>query len=147
MTSVKQFFNKNDRLLFNNCCQYFELALSYFGYNSKTQCYLNNKNQIILFVVNINYKSRIHQFFRTLNLKEFCKKMELLNYIYVLSKDNHLDLESGLHYVIKEQKKQFIIIQEEISNLLNWKDFIDNEINCIESYRYNSSQNVNRTLH
>lgn len=146
MASVKHIFNDNDRILFDSCCQYFELALAYFGYNAQTQCYLSDKNKILLFAVNITYNAQNHQFFTALTLEEFYKKMELLYHIYLYAKDHQCGLEESLNYFL-EQQQQFIVIQDEIDNLLSWKDFIDDEINRTGSYSYNTSHNENRTLH
>ena len=124
MLESKQVFNESDRLVFDSCCQYFEFSLSYFNYNAQAQCYVNDKNKVILYAVHVFYEGQEHRIFTALTLDEFHKKMELMYQLYIHAKEKNCSLEQALDHFI-EDYEQFIAIQMDVDDLLNWREFVD----------------------
>ncbi|WP_119329151.1 hypothetical protein [Cysteiniphilum halobium] len=146
-TSIDQLFTKQQRIHFDSCCQYFELALSYFGYNVQAQCCIDDKKKVVLYAVNVFYQGQQRQVFTALTLDEFYKKMELVYQLYMYAKDHQTNLDEALDYYLDEYQ-QFIAVQGEIDDLLNWQDFIDEELGKTNSYSYDMVlSSENRTLH
>ncbi|WP_119344758.1 hypothetical protein [Facilibium subflavum] len=146
MASASQVFNKKERVIFDSCCQYFEFALAHFNYNSQVQCYVNQDNEVVLYGVNISYEGQQHQAFTALTLDEFYKKMELIYQLYLYSKEHQCDIEHALNHFL-EQYESFVAVQGEIDDLLNWCEFIDEELGKHNSFSYDMMYKENRTLH
>ena len=146
MMSLDKLFTQQQRQQFDNCCQYYELALSHFGYNVQAQCYVNDKKRVVLYAVNVFYQGQQHQAFTALTLDEFYRKMELIYQIYLHAKEQQCTLDEALDHFLS-QYQQYIAIQGELDDMLNWHDYVDEELGRSNYYSFDTLVSNSRTLH
>ena len=146
MIENERIFNESDHLIFDSCCQYFELSLSYFNYNVQAECYVSDEKKPLLFAVHLFYEGQEHRAFTALSLTEFHKKMELVYQLYLYAKEQRCSLEKALAH-FSETDERFLAIQIDIDDLRNWREFIDEALKQSEGVGYDIRYAQSRTVH